>query len=156
MTTLARAVDFLRLVVEPDRYDAFQNPESIRHGFHFCVSLFSLRDWVFNEFATRPGWNYGASIREFQTYLELQNPEYAIISDIANAAKHLHLKHSYTKGVAGADHIAVFGSAAISGSAISSMPTLEVVVGGKVYQLLFTAEQVLMMWQKLFVENNWD
>jgi hypothetical protein len=44
----------------------------------------------------------------------------------------------------------------ISGGPISSVPTLEILVGDKVYPLLHTAEQVLSMWHKLFVENKWD
>jgi hypothetical protein len=112
---------------------------------------------VFQEFSSQPGWTFGKDCRAFQKYLEGKCPEFQIISDAANSAKHLVLdRGSRTGGVGGADHIALYGSMCISGGPISSVPTLEILVGDKVYPLLHTAEQVLSMWHKLFVENKWD
>ena len=155
MSVYARAVDLLTQVAEPDFHDAFQNPESLRHAFHFCVSLFSLRDWVYAEFSSQPEWTYGEHIGDFQTYLEAQCSQFSIISDVANSAKHLQLNRS-RRGVGGADHVALYGAGGISSRPISSMPTLEVLVGDTIYPLLHTAEQVFYMWRKLFEQNNWD
>lgn len=157
MSVYSRAVHFFEQVVEPDHHDAWQHPESLRHAFHYCVSLFSLRDWVFHEFALTPVWAWGTNDPgRFQNYLEGQCPEFAIVSDVANSAKHLRLTRSKTGGITGADHVALYGSAAISGGPISSVPTLEVVVGGTIHPLLHTAEKSLFMWRRLFIENNWD
>lgn len=156
MSVYRKAIDLLTGVVEPDCKEAFQNPESLRHAYHFCVSLHSLRDWVFEDFSSQPGWTCGDDLGAFQKYLERRCPEFAIISDAANSAKHSVLKSpSKTGGVGGADHMALYGSWAISGGPISSAPTLEIVVGDKVYPLLHTAERVLFMWRQLFAENNW-
>jgi hypothetical protein len=113
MTVYLRAVQFLNEVAEPDYRDAVHNIESLRHAYHFCVSLFSLRDWVYEEFSKQPGWTLGNK-GAFQKYLQAQCPEFAIVSDVANSAKHLRLTTPVggkTGGIAGADHVALYGGA---------------------------------------------
>ena len=78
------------------------------------------------------------------------------MSDVANSAKHLRLTRSKTGGLGGADHVDLYGSLAISGGPISSIPALEVLVGGQVFPLLHTAERVLYMWRDLFPRHGWD
>src|SRR5438046_1711668 len=113
MSTITRAVDFLEQIVEPDHKDAFQNCESLRHAYHYCIGLFSLRDWVYREFAHQPGWQFGLGIGCFQKYLEGQCVEFAIISDVANVTKHRNLTKPVggkTGGIGGSDHIALYGA----------------------------------------------
>jgi hypothetical protein len=114
MLHVITAAELLRDVVEPDRKDAIQNPNSIRHSFHFVLGLFSLRDWVFEEFSGKPSWHSGNRISQFQDYLERQCTEFAIITDIANSAKRLELSRpSRTGMISGAKCVRVYGGAGL-------------------------------------------
>jgi hypothetical protein len=161
MLHIITAKEFMRDVVEPDYADARLNVESIRHAFHATVALFSLRDWVFSEFFGKSGWSYGNDLGAFQRYLERQCPEFAIISDVANAAKHLELDRSRSGQIQGARCVRVSGGSgflgfgAIGGGPISSAPTIEIEYANDRLPLLWIAEKVLEMWRRLFAANGW-
>ncbi len=95
--------DFWRGVVEPD-YNQFINKiDDLRFAFHAAISLFHTADWVYvdNETYIRANYTFMgnnkpkpvASEKDFANALRDLHPDFELIRQIANAAKHLKLKH---------------------------------------------------------------
>lgn len=158
MIEIIKSSEFLRGVVEEDYREAARKPYSVRHVFHFVISLFSLRDWVWEEFSCGPSWAYGSSINDFQCELEAQCPEFAIISDLANSAKHFDLRRGRTGSITGARQIWIrrgddcgFGAVGEGGVCSPSMVEVQHVPR----PVVCVGERVLFMWRGLFAANGW-
>jgi hypothetical protein len=165
--------EFLRNVVDPDMADfASPNQAELRLAHHACTSLFSLRDWVY---VTHRGktWTYRSrpfqpisSKKKFLADLCAIESDFEIISDIANASKHMILDsgRGLTDLYGAANvHIQLHGGSgllgfgALGGGAIGSMPTASVFVqiGTTFHHVLQCAQRVHGVWNELFAENNW-
>lgn len=161
MLEIVKSSEFLRDVVECDYKEAGQAPESVRHAFHFMISLFSLRDWVWHEFSRDPSWAYGRKLSDFQQVLEKKCPEFAIVSDLANSAKHFELRNSKTGKITGARLVRISGGDGFSGfgalgeGPLGSAPMVEVEHGNDRRPVFWVGEKVLFMWRELFAENSW-
>jgi hypothetical protein len=164
MFEIVKSSEFLRDVVEPDYLEAAHAPESVRHAFHFMISLFSLRDWVREEFMHTPSWRYGSKKRDFQRALVTRCPEFAIVSDLANSAKHSELEpsKSETGKITGARLVRISGGDGFSGfgalgeGPLGSVPMVEVEYGNDRRPVFWVGEKVLFMWRELFAENSWQ
>jgi hypothetical protein len=167
--------EFLAHVVDPDM-SAFGAPgqAELRLAYHACNSLLALRDWVAESHKGK-GWTFrGQPFQaispkkktKFLTDLCTIEPDFEIISDIANASKHMVLDttrrltdlygsanvHIQTHGGSG-----LLGFGALGGGAIGSMPTSRVFVqiGSGFNDVLQCASKVHDIWKELFVENGW-
>jgi hypothetical protein len=136
--------EFLKYVVGPDMGAfASSGQAELRLAYHACTSLFSLRDWVY-EARKNKAWTFlgkayppiAFKTKFFEDLCSI-DPDFEIISDIANATKHMVLDtsrrltdlhgaanvHIQTHGGSG-----LLGFGALGGGAIGSMPTSRVFV----------------------------
>jgi hypothetical protein len=160
--------EFLRHVVEKDMKEFRGAGAELRVAYHACTSLFSLRDWVLQ---THDGknWTYRSNPqpqmsvknkRAFYRQLCAIDSNYEIISDVANASKHMKLGTSdrHTDMVAAANvHINILSSGGATAAAALGPKTTRVYahIGSKHYDVLVGAEAVYGVWLELFKENSW-
>jgi hypothetical protein len=134
--------------------------------------LLALRDWVFE---TQKGtiWTfrsqqYGplSGKTKFLEDLCTIEPDFEIVSDIANASKHMVLDtgrrltelygaanvHVQSHGGSG-----LLGFNALGGGAIGSVPTqtIFVQIGTAFHPVVEPANKVHGVWKELFAENSW-
>jgi hypothetical protein len=165
--------EFLSHVVDQDM-SAFGAPgqAELRLGYHACTSLLSLRDWVYedqkNNVWTFRGRTYPPIRSKTKFFQELCGIEsdFKIISDIANATKHMVLDTSrrltdlhgaanvHIQTIAGSG---LLGDGALGGGAIGSISSARVLVhiGAGFHDVLQSATKVHNLWRELFVENHW-
>src|SRR5271166_6097744 len=89
--------EFFTEVVDVDVSEFQKNPIDLRIAYHACNSLLSLRDWV-AETHKNKSWSHGGipqplfgSGIQLQKALESLEHKFAIVTDIANASKHMVL-----------------------------------------------------------------
>jgi hypothetical protein len=89
--------EYFENVVVPDVEDFLRDPTNLRYAYHTCVSLLSLRDWVVKAYHDRT-WSWESkpqgtitTTRQLQQALNLIDDSFEIITDIANASKHMIL-----------------------------------------------------------------
>lgn len=164
--------EFLKYVVGPDMGAfASSGQAELRLAYHACTSLFSLRDWVYeahkNKAWTFRGKAYPPIAFKTKFFKDLCSidPDFEIISDIANATKHMVLDTSRLTDLHGAANVHIqthggsglLGFGALGGGAIGSMPTSRVFVqiGTGFHDVLQCASKVHDVWKELFSENGW-
>lgn len=165
--------DFLAAVVNPDMA-AFAAPgqAELRLAYHACTSLFSLRDWVYESHKNKPwtcrGTTYRAITGKTKFFEDLCSiePDFEIVSDIANATKHMVLDttrrltdlhgaanvHIRTIGGSG-----LLGHGALGGGPLGSTSSTHVFVqiGTGFFDVLQAATKVHDLWKELITENSW-
>lgn len=171
--------EFYANVVAVDILEFGNKPDDLRLAYHACVSLLSLRDWVFSK-SVGTSWQWmGTAQRpftskgEFQAHLEIIHNEFRIITDVANASKHLILdkkrRRTQAEGVANV-HIqstttliggALLGIMGLNTTMLNEAPksvTEDSVVindGGKLYDVKTSVKSTSNVWLGLMTENNW-
>jgi len=137
----------------------------LRLAYHACTSLFSLRDWVFETHKSKPwtfrGVPYGPIVSKGKFHDDLCKVEsdFGIISDLANATKHMILdpdrRNTNLHGVANV-HIQISGSRS-GAEPLSDEPSTSVYVHIDTthYPVQKLATKVHKMWTELFAENVW-
>jgi hypothetical protein len=165
--------EFLRHVVDADMADfGAPNQVELRLAHHACTSLLSLRDWVYETHKTKT-WTFQtrqfgpiSTKGRFLGDLCAIEPDFEIISDIANASKHMVLENSRKlTDLFGAANVHIqshggsgmLGFGALGSGAIGSLPTTSVFVqiGNHFYDVLQCAQKVHGLWKQLFAENDW-
>jgi hypothetical protein len=169
-TRIENPREFFDNVVTPDFQDLNANRSDLRLAYHACTSLLSLRDWVCCEHRGKP-WNAQgkaqapfAKANDLQNALKTLNSDFDIVTDIANASKHMVLdsKRSRTP---------LWGNAntevqQIHGGAIGSGPIGAAPIGGSSSRIVVNINQtyhdvfgciwaVYAAWDKLMQENSW-
>jgi hypothetical protein len=171
--------EFYGHVVAVDILEFENTPDDLRLAYHACVSLLSLRDWVEAAHKGKP-WQWRgnpqtvwAGRKDLQAILESIHDEFRIITDVANASKHLVLdkkrRRTQAEGVANV-HVqstqsywggALLGSMGINTTMLNQPPVVNtedsVVIndGGKLYDVKVSVESVNLIWLELFSENKW-
>jgi len=164
--------DFLQQVVDPDVAECFSAP-AIRTAFHACTSLLSLRDWVHTSYQST-SWHFRnvaqrpfSSKSDLQKALEALEPAVAIVTDIANASKHMVLKPTMARtSLYGAANTTVtqtssgggIGGGPIGGAPIGGSVTIigvSVDIGGSQFDVLGSVRSCHALWLGLFNDNSW-
>lgn len=178
MAAIKTARDFMERIVVPDIEESLEHKADLRLAYHACISLFSLRDWIFDE-RRNTDWTYNGIGREpFKQISELQNslrdiePSFDCVSDIANAAKHKVLERGYTAlyGAANTEikrvatmisSGAILGALRLNTAALNSAPIMQdtevimVKINDEDYPVLAHIARVHGMWTQLMTENSW-
>jgi hypothetical protein len=166
-------------VVNLDVDDLVADPTDIRLAYHACISLLSLRDWILTEYRTQP-WSWQTKAkghlktkREFQKALNAIDNNFAIVTDIANASKHMVLEPDQSqtklwgsanveiKEVTIARGGALFGSALLGTFAYNQPPTvytsdrIQVKIDAAYFDVLTCVTKVRSIWVTLLQENTW-
>ncbi len=172
-------LDFYKNVVEVDIIEFRNAPDDLRLAYHACVSLLSLRDWVLDNYKNS-AWSWQGAAQstfaktgELQAQLERLHDEFRIITDVANASKHLTLdikrRRTQAHGVANVQiqSTTTFSGGAMLGNfglnttmlnqAAQAVTEDSVVIddGGKLYDVKMSVESTNAIWLRLFSENNW-
>jgi hypothetical protein len=162
--------EFFDHVVDPDVSEFLANPLDLRAAYHACNSLLSLRDWVHTRHKTRP-WSSGGAAKQpfagkgqFQGALEALDQRFAIVTDIANASKHMILDQNRSRtNLAGNANTEVQQS---HGGAIGSGPIGAAPIGGTSSRIVVKIDNqfpdvkdcvtaVHAVWRNLLAENSW-
>ena len=161
--------EFFQHIVSTDVSEFLNNEPALRTAYHACNSLLSYRDWIFATHKGKPWQCLGtaqgplSSKRQFQKALELADPSFAIVADIANASKHLILEAERTsaglKGNADTQIEIVDGtlnSAPINTVAINeTLHTIYVIIGQHRHDVVVGVGTTYETWVKLNAENGW-
>jgi hypothetical protein len=85
--------EFYANVVEIDVIEFRDKSDDLRLAYHACVSLLSLRDWIFEKYNGRP-WTWMGNSQQplaskgtFQANIERLHDDFRIITDVANASR---------------------------------------------------------------------
>jgi hypothetical protein len=171
--------EFYTNVVAIDIIEFRTKPDDLRLAYHACVSLLSLRYWIFEKYKSLP-WTWMSNAQPifttkntFQSRIELLLDDFRIITDVANASKHLTLdknrRRTQAEGVANVQiqsittYVggAVIGAFALNTTTFNQPPTVvtvdSVIIddGGKLYDVKMSVESTNRIWEQLLVENNW-
>jgi hypothetical protein len=171
--------EFYTNVVEIDIIESLDKPDDLRLAYHACVSLVSLRDWIFDKYKCRP-WKWEGKVQppftkkfKLQKSLERLHDEFRIIIDVANASKHLTLdkdkRRTQAEGVANVQIQstttsfggALLGTFEFNTTMFNQPPTVvtadSVIIddGGKLYDVKMSVASTNRIWGQLLTENNW-
>lgn len=164
------AREFFDHVVRKDVDDLLANQTDLRTAYHACGSLLSLRDWVVESHKGQ-GWTSAGTPQSIisgkpgllQPALEAIEPKVAIVTDIANASKHMILNPALRRtnlcgnantsvtSVRGEIGAALVGAVPLGGS----IDRIEVKIDNSFYDVVNCVRAVRDMWKKLFAENGW-
>jgi hypothetical protein len=152
---VTNAREFLDEVVIEDFKEFEADATSLRKAFHCALSLYHLHEWVFASHATQ--LNYSKA-RDFDKAL-CASPDFQLIRDIANAAKHMVLTRD-PKRIAHAANTAVqstgWGEGNYGQGPYGGGPRVRVHVGpGDFEEFSTVARSVLEMWHQMFVLHSW-
>jgi hypothetical protein len=127
--------EFYANVVEIDVIEFRDKSDDLRLAYHACVSLLSLRDWIFEKYNGRP-WTWMGNSQQplaskgtFQANIERLHDDFRIITDVANAS-------SQPPTAVTADSVIIDD-------------------GGKLYDVRTSVESTNTIWRQLLKENNW-
>jgi len=161
--------EFFAHIVKSDVEEFLNHKPNLRAAYHACTSLLSYRDWVLTAHKGKPWSHVGASLapvtgkQKFQQALEVIEPSFAIVTDIANASKHMILDIGMARTplwgnanteiqiLGGAIGSAPIGATAIGGSTRST----RVKIGSKFYDVRECVDKVYKAWILLNGENSW-
>jgi hypothetical protein len=92
--------------VEPDFQDFQASPGNLRKAFHCAISLFHIADWIYKEKGPSYWQSAGLKFKDrtgamvlvhddksFANALATINPDFELIRNVANNAKHFSLKN---------------------------------------------------------------
>ncbi|WP_334151571.1 hypothetical protein [Hyphomicrobium sp.] len=169
-TSIKTPREFFDHLVEKDVTEFIKNPNDLRIAYHACTSLLSLRDWVVHEHANKPWAHSGTSQVLFSTTGGLQSAleeidrRFAIITDIANASKHMVLdpKRKQRTNLWGAANTAVMtiggpvGAAPVGATPVAgSVSSIMVEINHTYHCVLECVIAGRGIWRTLMTENTW-
>jgi hypothetical protein len=160
--------EFFDHVVTPDFNDLSTDRTNLRLAFHACTSLLSLRDWVHHAYRNTPWKARGtpqapfASKKALQGALSNLNSEVDIVTDIANASKHMVLIEGYTPLYGSKDvvirvnHGGALGSGPLGAAPLGgSSSRIVVKINNNHHDVFGCISGVHSLWDQLMQENNW-
>ena len=159
-------------MVVPDYNDFVADPGDLRKAFHTAISLFHLHDWVYMAQGAMINQNFsfndqtGTSrsvthSKAFANSLEIMQPNFALVTGLANAAKHLSMNGTRPHPDAPSDVAKTASQSLGCGEGKFGMGpyggTPQVMLEGAIGHLHFTqiAEDVLEMWKSLARTHGW-
>jgi hypothetical protein len=161
--------EFFAHIVKVDVEEFLNHEPNLRAAYHACTSLLSYRDWVLTAHRGKSWSHARASLapvtgkQKFQQALEVIEPSFAIVTDIANASKHMILDIGMARTtlwgnanteieiLGGAVGSAPIGAGAVGGSTRST----RVKIGNKSFDVRACVEKVYNVWILLNAENSW-
>ncbi len=160
-------------VVNLDVNDLIDHPTDIRLAYHACISLVSLRSWILKAYKNRP-WSWQTNAKGLLNENELREAlngmgpdrDLALVSDIANASKHMFLQPDQSATVAINTATIAFGGALFGDSLIGDFAPgepplvvtsdrLQVKRDGTYFDVLTCVVNVRAIWVALLDENSW-
>jgi hypothetical protein len=161
--------EFFDHVVDVDVSEFLTNSGDLRVAYHACNSLLNLRDWIVTTHKTEPWSNGGAAKqpfagrRQLQGALEALDQRFAIVTDIANASKHMVLDQNRSRTnlsgnantevqqVGGAIGSGPIGAAPIGGTS----SRIVVKIDDQFHDVKDCVTTVHAFWRNLLAENSW-
>lgn len=140
-----------------------------RAAYHACNSLLSLRDWVLQAYRGNAWSRKGAGQQPFANALQVQRAlealdiRFAIVTDIANASKHMVLDpdrsrttlygsaNTEVETIGGPLGSAPLGAAPLGGS----ISRIVVKIGNQSHDVKDCITAVHGIWRDLLAENAW-
>ncbi|ODA67111.1 hypothetical protein A7A08_01857 [Methyloligella halotolerans] len=166
-TRIETPQEFFDFVVIPDVRDFRMGPD-LRRAYHACTSLLSLRDWVYRKHRGRPWSDAGRSMNPFtskaalQAALEQIDDQFSVITDVANASKHMVLEPGRGRtnlyGAANTETRSrgALGTVAIGEAAIGeSITEVWVKIDDRYVHVDVSIDRAFGVWQRLMEENSW-
>lgn len=173
---ISTTAEFFENVVKLDVQDFRENPTSIRRAVHACTSLLSLRDWLRNKKEQQAHTKLGdrqhatwvtpsetTSFVSYQPKLNAINEHIGIVTDLANASKHMVLDPDRPQNTS------LYGQAntalQTSGGALGAAPLgadalagpgrkeLMVKIGDKYFPVLASVNSAFDSWVDLMKRN---
>ncbi|MDQ7069824.1 MAG: hypothetical protein Q9M48_03610 [Rhodobacterales bacterium] len=148
--------NYFKFVVRPNFEDHFGNIGDLRTATNLANSLHSVRDWLLESPKSEMTSRFGeiAGSKDFQNKLEKECPSLALISDIANATKHMTLliKRKRTK-MSGASNLKPRGFGEGSyGKGSYGGPDIIIQMNNEAIFFDKTAKSVFSYWKNLLNE----
>lgn len=145
------------------------NSADLRLAFHACISLFSLRDWVFLTYNSTPWVSSGLRQTQFNSKSDLQRSlnsierEFTVVTDIANATKHMKLEPRKSQtNLWGSANVAIQSTTGNVAGTPVGMPSapggnlrITVRIDTTDHDVSASISAVKKMWKALFAENSW-
>ena len=171
MTTVERfqtVSDYWHGMVVPDYDDSMNNPSDLRVALHTAISLFHMHDWVFSQhnasipctftFLNSSGDRRNvSSAASFANALQEIEQNFALIRNIANAAKHLQLSYigSHPDAPSNAANTSSLSDSGGASGVFFCIP--QVMLEGASGHLRFgtIAKSVFEMWLNLNKQHKW-
>lgn len=168
LTRIATPNEFLTNVVEVDVLEFANSPGDLRLAYHACISLLSLRDWVLEERKNQV-WKYHGAIKpalssktKFQTELAEINNAFNVVTDVANATKHMTLRRNQAlTDMVGNANVHIVSTSTVGVTPVGQLTCghgqerIFAHIGSNYHDLLTEVQNVDSIWQELFVENAW-
>jgi hypothetical protein len=160
---------FFDHVVDINVSEFSAHPLDLRAAYNACTSLLSLRDWIVETHRNTP-WSAGgapkppfASKGDLQQALEVMDSRFAIVTDIANASKHMVLdpnrRRTNLYGSANTEVQSIGGG--IGGGPIGGAPiggataSIVVKIDDKFHDVMDCVTAVHAILRGLMTENSW-
>lgn len=167
--TIQAPSEFFRHIVTVDVLEFLNNQPNHRAAYHACTSLLSYRDWILTANRGKVWSSAGASnpalnkTNEFQAALESYQPSFAIVTDVANASKHMLLEtgRARTKMQGNASTEVVDGPGAFNTAVLNSVAFNEILRcinvkdGDLIRDVRSCVRDVYDAWRELNIENGW-
>jgi hypothetical protein len=146
-----------------------QSEPNLRAAYHACTSLLSYRDWVLAKHKGK-GWSSGGAAKallsganKFQEELASIDANFDIVTDIANASKHMILdsNRSRTTLYGNADTVVREATDVFGGAAFGEVPfggsvrSIHVKIGDQFHEVRLCVRAVFERWQTLNAVNSW-
>ena len=159
--------DFFEHIVSTDVSDFLNRKPALRTAYHACNSLLSYRDWIFATYKGKRWRHLGiahepfSSRNQFQKALERADTSFAIVADIANAAKHLILETNRAGLKGNSDTQIEIVDGTVNGAPINTVAinetlhTIYVNIGERRHDVVASVRNVHDTWVKLNAENRW-
>jgi hypothetical protein len=169
MFKIETPAEFFEHIAAVDVMEFLHTEPNLRAAYHACTSLLSYRDWVL---ATYKGstWSSGGvskpalrGITKFQEELARINTNFDVVTDLANASKHMVLDSSRSRTTlyGNADTFVEEVGSSIGEAAIAEVPVagsvryINVKIGDQFHDVRSTVHVVFEEWKMLNSENSW-
>ena len=167
---IATPREFFDHVVEKDVSEFASQATDLRSAFHACISLLSLRDWIVHVYKNKH-WTHSGTAqpiitgkRKFQQALNDIDVRCGIVTDIANASKHMVLDPSSgpNTNLWGNANTAVhfyggpLGSAPLGVAPVGgTISVIKVKIDRNYHDVLDCARATHSIWKGLMKDNAW-
>ncbi len=169
MFKIETPAEFFEHIVATDVAEFLQTEPNLRAAYHACTSLLSYRDWVWAKHEGKLWSSRGVSKSElsgtnkFQSELAQINSNFDIVTDLANASKHMVLDQRRSRTILYGNANTVveevggsIGEAAIGETPIGgSVRYIKVKIGDEFHDVRSCVDAVFKTWQALNAENSW-
>jgi hypothetical protein len=168
--TIETPSEFFEHIVTVDVLEFLNNQPNHRAAYHACTSLLSYRDWILTAYKGKVWVSAGTSnsalntVKKFQGALERYQHSFAIVTDVANASKHMLLEtgRARTKIRGNSSTVVMDGSGAFNTGVFNSvgfneaLRHIKVKDGGEMRDVSSCVRDVYEAWRALNVENGWQ